>query len=370
MPAAESILVIDDEKFVRTAIRQILEEKGYQVLEAEDGATGIELAKKELPDLIICDIVMEGVDGFATLQELRHNPPTAAIPLIIMTGYQNPNSMRLAMSLGADDFLVKPFPLYELLASVEARLKQRKVVHQAARRELDQLRRSISVSLPPQLRAPLTGILTTARLLANRAHDLPREQIRDLAGLIETSAEELRRASENFIICAQLELVAGGETASAEPRSGHQPSTKRLVEDAAAGSCQRQNRQADLRLEVADGSATIEDQYLARIVEELVDNACEWSAPGTPVAVSTWMDSGLRLAVSDRGKGMTPEQIERLQAPLRLGRRLQEQPRFGLGLTVVRGLVELHGGHLELESEPEQGTTVTVVLPTRGAAAE
>ena len=82
MRVAESILFIDDERFVRTAIRQILEEKGYQVLEADDGASGIELAKKDLPDLIICDIVMSGVDGFATLQELRRNPPTAAIPLI------------------------------------------------------------------------------------------------------------------------------------------------------------------------------------------------------------------------------------------------------------------------------------------------
>ena len=93
--------------------------KGYEVIEAENGEVGIEKARKILPDLVLCDVNMEKVDGYLTLSSLRSEPVTAAIPFILMTGLADNAGMRHGMELGADDYLPKPFTIEALYAAVE-----------------------------------------------------------------------------------------------------------------------------------------------------------------------------------------------------------------------------------------------------------
>ena len=99
------ILVIDDEEWLREMVHMALAQKGFDVIEAENGAVGIDKARKELPDLILCDVNMEKVDGYLTLSSLRNEPTTAAIPFILMTGRVDNAGMRHGMELGADDYL-------------------------------------------------------------------------------------------------------------------------------------------------------------------------------------------------------------------------------------------------------------------------
>ena len=117
----KKILVIDDEEWLREMVQLALRQRGYAVIEAENGATGIEKARKELPDLILCDVNMEKVDGYLTLSSLRNEPVTAAIPFILMTGLADNAGMRHGMELGADDYLPKPFTIDALYAAVDVR---------------------------------------------------------------------------------------------------------------------------------------------------------------------------------------------------------------------------------------------------------
>ena len=130
--AVKKILVIDDEEWLREVIRLALEQRGFKVIEAADGFEGIEKARKELPDLILCDINMEKVDGYLTLTSLRSEAPTAAIPFILMTGLADNTSMKHGMDLGADDYLSKPFTIDALYAVVETRLKEGRILHDEA----------------------------------------------------------------------------------------------------------------------------------------------------------------------------------------------------------------------------------------------
>ena len=93
----KKILVIDDEEWLREMIQLALQQRGFEVIEAADGASGIEMARKELPDLILCDINMGKVDGYLTLSSLRNEAPTAAIPFILMTGLADNAGMRHGM---------------------------------------------------------------------------------------------------------------------------------------------------------------------------------------------------------------------------------------------------------------------------------
>ncbi len=128
----QKILVIDDEAAFREFLSTALRLSGFEIVEAENGRAGVQLAVAYLPDLILCDINMDGFDGYAALAAIRYQPMTSTIPFILMTGDPNPERMRLGMGLGADDFLAKPFSMDTLRAAVQVQLKKQAAIRQKA----------------------------------------------------------------------------------------------------------------------------------------------------------------------------------------------------------------------------------------------
>ena len=121
------ILIVDDEESIRTIFSAVLRQKGYEVIEADSGLAGYELAKMHLPDLIITDVAMEGGGGEALLYFIRNDPQLANKQVVMITGAVHVVNPRQGMSAGADDFLVKPISFADLLGCVEARLKRAKI---------------------------------------------------------------------------------------------------------------------------------------------------------------------------------------------------------------------------------------------------
>lgn len=126
MPKAEmkKILLIEDNKEVRENTAEILELAGYSVATAPDGKSGVEEVKKNIPDLIICDIMMPVLDGYGVLHLLNKDSKTSSIPFIFLTAKAERSDMRRGMEMGADDYITKPFDKIELLNAVESRLRK------------------------------------------------------------------------------------------------------------------------------------------------------------------------------------------------------------------------------------------------------
>jgi DNA-binding NarL/FixJ family response regulator len=120
------ILIIEDEPDMLANLADALEMEGFKPLAAPNGRDGIALAKEQPPDLILCDILMPGLDGYAVLAAIRADPKTARIPFIFLTAKGERGDIRSGMDLGADDYLVKPVPLDELLGAIRARLERRR----------------------------------------------------------------------------------------------------------------------------------------------------------------------------------------------------------------------------------------------------
>jgi DNA-binding NarL/FixJ family response regulator len=125
------ILIIEDHAAMRDNLILMLEMEGYTVAWAEDGTRGLELARSQSPALILCDVMMRGLDGYGVLEALRADPATATIPFIFLTAKGEKVDQRTGMNLGADDYLVKPVARQELLAAIGARLQRQH--HQEAR---------------------------------------------------------------------------------------------------------------------------------------------------------------------------------------------------------------------------------------------
>lgn len=360
----KKILVIDDEEWLREMVQLALRQRGYTVIEAQNGAVGIEKARKELPDLILCDVNMEKVDGYLTLSSLRREPATAAIPFILMTGLADNAGMRHGMELGADDYLPKPFTIDALYAAVEVRLKKSQTAREAAERRLADLRDAISMALPHELRTPLNGIIAYGEILTAEAESLQPAEIAEMGQVIHQSGQRLERLVENFLICAQLELLGTDPQRVNALRSKQTLQPARLVETHAGKQAQQTNRTGDLELNLTSVPVPMSEEYFGKIVDELLQNAFKFSSAGSKVRVSLEeTDNTVTLSVGDVGRGFSTEQITKVGAYMQFDRKMHEQQGLGLGLSIARRLTELHGGTLTIQSGKGAGTTVQVRLP-------
>jgi two-component system sensor histidine kinase/response regulator len=268
------------------------------------------------------------------------------------------------MELGADDYLPKPFTIEALYAAVDARLKKAKTVREEAERKLADLRDNISMMLPHELRTPLNGILAYGEILVADAETISPKDIAEMGQVIHDSGKRLERLIENFLIYAQLELLNSDpqylqtllRKQTAQPAS--------LIEQHSREQAALARRPQDLKMEIANVPMPISDEYLAKVVEELVQNAFKFSSANSPVHVKlVEVDNSVSLSVSDVGRGFSTEHITKVGAYMQFDRKLHEQQGLGLGLTIVRRLTELHGGTLTIQSEKGAGTVVTVKFP-------
>src|SRR5205809_7738008 len=120
----KKILVIEDEPEMRRNITALLRFKQYEPIAAENGSRGVEMARRERPDLILCDVMMPELDGYGVLRALQADARLACIPFIFLTAKGEKDDLRSGMNLGADDYLTKPVANNELVQAIEARLSR------------------------------------------------------------------------------------------------------------------------------------------------------------------------------------------------------------------------------------------------------
>ena len=124
----KTILLIEDDRALRENTEELLELSGYSVITAPNGKVGIKVAKENLPDIIICDIMMPMIDGYGVLAALSAEETTKHIPFIFLSAKTEHKEIRKGMDLGADDYLTKPFEEEDLLSSVESRLSKEQIL--------------------------------------------------------------------------------------------------------------------------------------------------------------------------------------------------------------------------------------------------
>lgn len=363
----KKVLVVDDTADIRMIITESLKLYGFDTLSAEDGLSAVEAAKKEVPDLIICDINMPNLDGYGTLTALRENDSTAAIPFIFLSGATDKINMRRGMELGADDYLTKPFTHKELMAAVNARLEKQAEADRRSEKKLDELRGNITLALPHELRTPLNGIMGLANIMIEDYASLPPEEVLESARYIHESALRLHRLIENFLVYSQIALMAS-EAKKIEMSTAQAPTAvENVLPSVIRAVAKRFQRDADLTLDLEPAKLFVTEENIKKIAEELVDNAFKFSTAGQPVVVRGEVNNhAYHLTILDHGRGLKPEQISKIGPHMQFERQTYEQQGAGLGLIISKRLTELLGGQFSIESQPGVETTVRVVIGIPG----
>jgi signal transduction histidine kinase len=392
MTHSETILVVDDEPLLRAIIHNCIKDMGCQVLEAEDGQEAMETCLRERPDLVLLDINMPGMNGFETCRCIKAHPDLGDTTVIYLSALTDTRDLVEGFASGAVDYVRKPFQSDEVRARVAAHLEIRRQRRQleASRRDLDEAYRGsqaanrllIEVNLRLQrsealqshfiahmrseINDPLSAILGLADQIADPR--LPAEQGRALAARIRAEAFHLDFQLRNIFCAAELEA---GE-ASPSITQVEVASVLRDTAEAFAGSALEKGQAIVVEAPSGLESCATDARMLRIILANLVANAIEFSPEGGRIKLKAHREGEhLRLDVTDEGVGIREadqavifERFRKLDEGLGRAHRGQ-----GLGLAVVKALLELLDGEILVVSEPGRGSTFTCRLPLKPQSA-
>jgi signal transduction histidine kinase len=359
------ILVIEDEKDVRLNILEILTSGGFDPLNADNGLTGVQLAKDRSPDLIICDIKMPDFDGYSVLEALRQDPKTAMIPFIFLTAKADKADFRYGMNLGADDYLTKPFRRMELLDTIAARLKRHRAQAEIQKKvdtlqQINSQKNELLNTITHDLRAPLTTIKVALQLM-----DTMPENRRQYVEIALNACDQGDELIQNLLDLYQLE---SGETlASPEPLNLRELLRKTTdAFQARARNCQQLlkiNLPETLPLIVADSVS------LQRILVELLNNACKYTQSGGEICfkvrerTNTNQMTVLNFTIANQSEIPAKNLPYIFDKFYRVpGSDRWQKGGTGLGLALVKKLIEQLEGSIKVESA-RGWTTFEIELP-------
>ncbi|OQY27199.1 MAG: hypothetical protein B6244_11340 [Candidatus Cloacimonetes bacterium 4572_55] len=334
------------------------------LVSAESGRIGLKKISEYHPDLIICDLMMPEMNGYEVLAELRKNPDTAITPFIFLTARSGRTHMRKGFELGADDYLTKPFGIRELIGAVQARLDKQELIESRTDKRLEELRKNLIIALPHEFRTPLTAILNYSQFLMDSLDALDAKETKRMLGHIYSAGDRLHRLIQNYLLYTKLEMIAGNSSDIKKLRNQRTDSTEILTRDFALSKADELGRKKDISFDLTHAVICISQDNWIKIVEELTDNALKFSEKGTPIRISTKIDGKFyRLEVMDFGRGMTSDHIKKIGAYMQFQRRVYEQQGMGLGLVIVKRLVDIFSGSLIIRSKPEKKTIIIVKIP-------
>jgi signal transduction histidine kinase len=373
------VLNVNDHEANRYATTRILKNAGYRVLEADCGQGALEVAREQLPDVIVLDVKLPDINGFEVCRILKKEPTTSRIAVLHLTAHALETGDKVqSLDSGADAYISAPFEADHFLATVRSliRLKrmelEREVLLEKERVRTDELQATLDelnrerlirdqfiATLTHDLRSPLTAARMAAQLIGRKPEDT--EHVARLCARILSSVTRVDEMIQDLLDASR---IRAGEPLRVNPaRIDLEEVVRQTVDELIAVHGDRICLQSPGILPGGWDSSGIK-----RLLENLIQNAVKYGTPDGPITVSL-VPSGaeVRLDVHNEGVPIPQAAQATLFEPFRrvLSDSKQSKPGWGLGLTVVRGVAEAHRGRASVRSD-SSGTTFSVHLPLTG----
>jgi signal transduction histidine kinase len=356
------VLIADDNADMRNYLAKIVRIRWEAEL-AADGQAALEAAREHPPDLVLSDVMMPRMDGLALLRQLRADPRTREVPVVLLSARAGEESLLAGIETGADDYLIKPFSARELIARIQTHLNMGRLRREwgteleAANRELEAFSRSVS----HDLRSPLLAVQGFSSLLAREYGGQMPARAQKLLHGIETSAVRMGQLIEDLLEFSRL---------------GRQPLSKRRVSVATlvhevleelgiAQADHTEVRVGDLADVVADAS------LLKQVFSNLLSNAFKFTRrtdrPKIEIGCRQ-QDGETVFFVQDNGAGFDMQDAARLFGVFQ---RLHSDEQFagtGVGLSLMQRIVQRHSGRIWADAAVGRGATFLFMLPSEGGA--
>ncbi len=366
---SHTVLVVDDNPVNPRLLTSILRGADYQVLTSGNAAETLRLIEKQVPDIILLDVMMPGMDGFSLCRKLKRDDKYVDIPIIFITSLSQQEDIVEGFNAGGNDYIVKPFNRQELLARVRNHLHLYDMLKENKRlialsEDASRSKTEFLASMSHEIRTPLNSIIGMAEVLNDTK--LTEEQ-RDFVRIFRTAGESLLAIINDIL---DLSKIEAGQTES-ENIDFHLPSLLSSV--ASILSVRATERNVDISItihpDVTEGLRG-DPTRLRQILINLVGNGVKFTENGS-VKIFVEKDSDMKLlfSVKDTGIGIPTDKQQLIfesftQADSMTTRKYGGT---GLGLTICQKLTRILGGEIGLSSAPGEGSTFFFTYPLNPA---
>ena len=366
------VLIVDDDRRGRTLLEGYLRGEGYRIRSARDGASALALCRERVPDVVLLDVMMPGMNGYEVCSTLKSDPRTRLCQVMLVTALDDTSNKVAGLDTGADDYATKPVRREEFLAKVRALLRARRLLgelecarHELSRRNEElQLKKTLVQSLVHDLKSPLAAILGNLDLLELRIDG--------------TLAGPVRRAKQGTARMLRMVMdlldVEGLEVGQLVPRIGRHDASEIVRSAVEEATVAASTAGVDVVADVSEATPVLADPHLLRrVIDNLVANAIAHSPENGTVRVSSRRQGDeIEIAVADTGPGVPPAERERVfEKYARLDpASLRSSSNRGLGLTFCRLATEAHGGRIWIDDAPEGGAWFRARFPAASETIE
>lgn len=363
------ILIVDDYPVNVEILVELLSSSGYIVHVASNGSSALQIATEETPDLILLDIMMRGMDGFETCRHLKEDERTADIPIIFITALTETSDKLKGFQLGAVDYITKPIQPTEVLARVATHLM---LYHQ--RREIERLREQDRIYFEKlsamkdelmqiashDLKNPLNTIIGALYLLEQHGI-LDDDKGKYFIEKIRHNVDRILKLIHDLLEIARIETGLALEKRYANLN----PFLNNALDDFMLAAQEKNIRLIFSPLS-QDIKIALDFERMTQVLQNLLSNAIKYNPAGGTVELSAEIvEHELFIHVSDTGLGIPADAMPHLFKKffrVNLPEHLNQEGN-GLGLPIVKTIVEQHGGHVMVNSVLGKGSTFTISLP-------
>ena len=375
MSANARILVVDDDPIMLDLAATRLKAAGYEVNVASNGREGLTALAKADIDLVISDLDMPEMNGYDLTREIRKQPRTRMVPVIVITGSEHANAVEAAFAAGATNFLAKPinWPLFThavkfvLRASRDAKaLKQARDQAEAGARFKDSLMSVMS----HELRTPLNAIIGFGQLLEEQFEREADHVHREYAEYIVDGGKRLLNSVSDMLLASD----ARSGPISINPVDCTLSDLIELALNTVSKLAEMSEAKIKTVLHEPELEICCDRLLLSRAIAKLIDNAIKFSERGVQIVVATTRTpkGDIAIMVRDDGPGIAQDKLRLVAQPFAQSdmslRRSKEG--LGLGLPLVQAIAAAHGARFKLESKPGRGSTALLITPVDCMAAK
>jgi signal transduction histidine kinase/HPt (histidine-containing phosphotransfer) domain-containing protein/BarA-like signal transduction histidine kinase len=383
-----SILVIDDEPSVHDLLLDVFHDD-YEVMRANEGTTGLQLARRKMPELILLDVLMPGMDGYEVCEQLKKDPQTREIPVLFLTGSTDVHSEIKGLLLGATDFVSKPIHAAALKARVNNQIDLKKaqddLLRLTAQKHLDdmaavkqqaeaqdriknselQMKDEFLSHISHEFRTPLASIYAFVTLISDRLAGEISEQQEEYLGIIRMNVAQMKSMIDDLLETTRIQT--GRLTVRLQEISVREAVhfAVQTLERAASAKSISMSVHIDEEVSVAYADKTRLRQLLVILLENAVKFTPVYGAIETVVRFLDADSNFLVVEVYDNGCGIAAEATDNIFERLYQVNSSDTAGRvgLGLGLHIAKELVEKHGGRIWVESVVEKGSCFRFTVP-------
>jgi signal transduction histidine kinase len=366
-PVESTILIVDDNSQNLKLLGNILKENNYKVEFATNGLAALDWISKRQFDLILLDISMPDMDGFAVCTRIRSNSAMLHVPIIFLSAVTERESILKGFELGAQDYITKPFDSRELLVRIRTHLALKDTLEKLETEKehaqsADHLKSAFLATMSHELRTPLNSIIGFTGILLKEAPGSLNDEQKKQLGMVQNSARHLLSLINDVLDISKIE--AGQLKINLKQFNLPEVINKVVETNKPFADKKKLNIAVSIKKDVNDIKS--DSMRVQQILLNLVNNAIKFTEAGTISIKCSSVGNWIKIQITDTGLGIESEKIEQLFKPfIQIDTGLtRKKEGTGLGLSICKKLAEMLNGKIEVESKYGSGSTFTLTLPT------